>query len=146
MKVTLQPIGEGEDEILVRYHTMNRDIEDIVRIASGAGQRILCSDGEGQRLVDISDVLYAESVERATFLYTRDSVYRTACSLQSLEVAYTHRGLFRCAKSMLLNINRISQLRSEAGGRIDARLENGEHVIISRKYAKELRQMLKGED
>ena len=41
---------------------------------------------------------------------------------------------------------RISELRSESGGRINAVMENGEHVIISRRYAKLFRRELRGED
>ena len=42
------------------------------------------------------------------------------------------------------NIYRIDHLKSEPGNRILATMENGEKVMISRKYAKGLRQILKG--
>ena len=46
---------------------------------------------------------------------------------------------------MIINIYRIEKLKSESGNRIDAMMDNGEHVIISRRYAKELRSILRGE-
>jgi len=45
---------------------------------------------------------------------------------------------------MVINIYRISHLQSKPGSRICATMENGEEVMISRKYAKGLRQVLKG--
>lgn len=45
---------------------------------------------------------------------------------------------------MILNLYKISFLKSEPGNRIRATMENGEQVMISRRYAKELRQILKG--
>ena len=146
LKITLNQIEKGEDEVIVRYHQMNGEIEDIVRIASGSEQKIPCSSGNVKCLVSVREILYAESVERMTFLYTSEGVYQTACTLRDLEIAYAHRGFFRCSKSTIINIYLIAELRSETGGRIDAKLENGEHVIISRKYAKELRRELKGDE
>lgn len=55
------------------------------------------------------------------------------------------KGFFRCSKSMVINIYRINKLKSMSGNRIDVTMDNGEHVIISRRYAKELRSTLKGE-
>lgn len=146
LKITLHQIEKGEDEVIVKYLQMNELVEDIVRVASGSEEKIPCSRDNAKCMVSVRDILYAESVDRATFVYTKDGVYKTPYSLQSLEAAYINRGFFRCAKSMLINIYRISALRSESGGRIDATMENGEHVIISRKYAKELRRELKGEE
>ena len=147
LKVTLHLLESSEEEeVIIRYRKINGQIEEIVRIAEGSDEKIPCSRGEIKCRIAVGEVLYAESVDRATFLYTKDGVYRTAYSLQSLEAAYMERGFFRCAKSMLICIYRIAALKSETGGRIDATMENGEHVIISRKYARELRRELKGED
>lgn len=144
--MTLNQIPRGEDEVIIRYVEMNETVEDVVRAASGREEKIPCGSGDIRRMVSVRGILYAESVDRVTFVYTADGVYKTPYSLQSLEAAYAHRGFFRCSKSMIINIYRIAELRSEVAGRIDAKMENGEHVIISRKYAKQLRQELKGED
>ena len=48
-------------------------------------------------------------------------------------------------EKLIINIYRIEKLKSESGNRIDAMMDNGEHVIISRRYAKELRTILRGE-
>ncbi len=144
MKITLNQIEKGEDEVIVNYLEMNEVVEDIVRVASGGDEKIPCSRDSIKCMVPVRDILYIESVDRGTFAYTKDTVYKMPFPLHNIEVAYAHRGFFRCSKSMIINIYRISELRSEAAGRIDAKMENGEHVIISRKYAKALRSELKG--
>ena len=53
-------------------------------------------------------------------------------------------GFFRCNKSFVVNINHIASVRSDMGNRIDALLDNQEHVIISRRYAKVFRELLRG--
>ena len=114
MKITLHQIDSGENEVIVRYLQMDREVEDVIRAARGEiadGERILCSDGETKHILPLRNILY-----------------------------------FRCSKSMIINIYRISRLQSESGGRINAVMENGEHVIISRSYAKEFRRVLRGEE
>lgn len=134
----------GDDEVIINYLEMNEEIEDIIRVASGRNEKISCSNDDARCMVPVRDILYIESVDRETFAYTSQAVYKTPYPLHNLEAAYAYRGFFRCSKSMIINIYRISELRSEAAGRIDAKMENGEHVIISRKYAKALRSELKG--
>jgi len=38
----------------------------------------------------------------------------------------------------------VTALHSLSGNRIDATMEGGEHIIISRRYAVEFRRLLKG--
>lgn len=144
MKVTLNQIEKGEDEVIINYLEMTEEVEDIVRVASGGDEKIPCSRDSIKCMVAVRDILYIESVDRETFAYTSNAVYKIPLPLHNIEAAYAHRGFFRCSKSMIINIYRVSELRSEAAGRIDAKMENGEHVIISRKYAKALRCELRG--
>lgn len=155
LKVTLNQIESGEDEVIINYLAMTREVEDVIRAAGGREEKIPCTScvscgsdagGDSKYMVSVGCVLYAESVDRVTYIYTADGVYKTPCTLQHLELAYGGRGFFRCSKSMIINIYRISELRSESGGRINAAMENGEHVIISRKYAKSFRRELRGEE
>ena len=68
-----------------------------------------------------------------------------AHTLTFLEALYAQEGFFRCSKSMMLNIYRIERLKSMPGKRIDATMDNGEHIVISRRYAGELRNRLREE-
>ena len=61
------------------------------------------------------------------------------------EERFARDGFFRCSKSMVINVCHVDRLKSESGNRIDAQMGNGEHVMISRRYAKALRRILKGE-
>ena len=146
VKVILNQIQNGEETVIVNYLEMNEVVEDIILAASGGEEKIPCRDGEIKHMISVRSVLYAESVDRTTFIYTNEGVFQTPYTLQNLELAYTGKGFFRCAKSMIINIYRVVRLTSESGGRIDAMMENGEHVIISRKYAKEFRKELRGEE
>lgn len=87
------------------------------------------------------DIFYVESVDSRTFAYTDKGVYQVTASLGQLAEQYKKRG-FRCAKAMVVNIYKIQFFKSQAYGRIEATLANDEKIIISRKYANKLRQVL----
>ena len=65
-------------------------------------------------------------------------------TLSEAQERLENHGFFRCNKSMALNLNHIESVKSELGSRINAALDNGEHVVISRHYAKRFRELLRG--
>ena len=143
MKITLQQIDQGTEEVIIKYKQMTEDINHIVRCIEGKGQKLSgMKDGQESR-IHISEVIYLESVDGGTYLYTEQDVYKSNLTLAVAEAVYAEEGLFRCSKSMVINMYRIQRLKSMAGNRIDVTMDNGEHVIVSRRYAKELRQILK---
>ncbi len=144
MKLTMKRITEGEDEVIIRYQQMNEEIEAVASMVQTAGRRI---DGyaDGRHFLLMPEqIFYFESVDGTTYAYLKDMVCKVNDSLERLAIHYEDRGMFRCSKSMVLNIYKISYLKSEPGNRICATMENGEQVMISRRYARILRQILKG--
>lgn len=144
MELILEQISEGDEAVIVRYHHMTEQIEVIKEIVEGTEPKIHAS-WEGQiMLLRPEYIYYLETVDGVTYAYLEDKVARVSESLRALSVCFGKRGFFRCSKSMILNICKIRYLKSEPCNRIRATMENGEQVMISRKYAKELRQILKG--
>ncbi len=47
---------------------------------------------------------------------------------------------------MLVNINYIISVRPALNGRLYAKMENGEEILITRKYAKEIAQYFMEEE
>ena len=91
------------------------------------------------------EILYVEKVDDKTFAYTADNELQLDMSLYSVELMLHDERYFRCSKSMIVNVSKVKRLKSMPSNRIDATLENGEHIIISRTYASEFRRLLKGE-
>lgn len=144
MKLTMSRISEGEEEVIIRYREMNEQIKIIAGVVQGTGHKI-SAEADGKRALLLpEDIFYLESVDGATYAYLKDKVYRVFESLEKLTCYYEGRGFFRCSKSMVINIYKINYLKSEPGNRIRATMENEEQVMISRKYAKQLRIILKG--
>lgn len=145
MKYTIEQIAKGEDELILRYQRLNGEVEVVLQFMNAPPKKLIGTKDNTQAIIDFADILYVETVDRKTFIYTADDVFRSELTLAQLEEVLNTVNFFRCAKSMIINIDKISTLKSLASNRIDAALVNGEHIIISRTYASEFRKILKGE-
>ena len=142
MKLHLEKISEGQEEVLVRYRQMNATVQAICDLVQTPDKKLLVRSDGAQQYLPVDDLLYFESIDGKSFAYTEDSVYQVHHSLKDLVQAYQDRGFFRVAKALVLNLYRIERFKSQSFGRIEATLDNGEKVLISRKYAAKLRQLL----
>lgn len=145
MKYTIEQIPSGEDELILRYQRLNDEVQAVLEFMNSPQKKLIGSKDDTQTVIDIGQILYAESVDRKTFIYTADDVLRVEFNLAQLEQILNTVNFFRCSKSMIINIDKIATLKSLASNRIDATLTNDEHIIISRTYASEFRRILKGE-
>ncbi|AXQ78129.1 LytTR family transcriptional regulator [Streptococcus chenjunshii] len=141
MKVSLENIPHGETEVIIRYTQMTDKLRSLINLIASQDEKLLGQTEEGQRFVLVSEILYFESVDGRVYAYTAGEVLQVAQNLKELANLYPD-SFFRCSKSMLINILRIAHFKSQAYGRIEAGLDNGENIIISRKYAGALRQIL----
>ena len=92
--------------------------------------------------VELSEVLYFESVDNRTFLYTAEAVLEIKHKLYELEELLPSEDFFRSSKSQIVNINQIKALAPGFNRTLFAIMSNGEQVYISRKYATTLRNLL----
>lgn len=92
--------------------------------------------------VNLLDVLYFESVDNRTFLYTKDDVMEIKQRLYELEIILSDKDFIRISKSQIININKVKSLRPEINRTILATMCNGEQLFISRKYVPAIRSLL----
>lgn len=92
--------------------------------------------------INLFDVLYFESVDNRTFLYTEDDVLEVRQRLYELEFILSDKDFIRISKSQIVNINKIKTLKPELNRTISATMCNGEQLYISRKYVQALRNIL----
>ena len=102
------------------------------------------SDGETM-YVNTGDVLYFESVDNKTFMYTSDAVLEVDRKLYELEDSLNKKDFFRCSKSVIVNVNAIKALKPELTRNILATLKTEEVITISRRYVKAFKELIGGE-
>ena len=145
MNIDIQKITEGEESIVIRYKEPSPTVERIIGILEGSDGKLWGRTESGSVSIELGDILYLETVDDKLFAYTTDVVARIEGTLVSFMNEVKDETFFRCSKSMLINIGKVRALKSLPSNRIDATMEGGEHIMISRRYAVDFRRLLKGE-
>ncbi len=143
MKITLnQDERYAETEVIINCARADEDILKLVASLRIYQKKLVgILDGE-QHLLDTKDVLYIDTVDKRTFLYTADAVYGSALRLYELEDALRELDFFRAGRSAILNFRRVRSVRPELGRRMLVTMDNGEQIMVSRQYADELKRRL----
>ena len=142
-KIVIDQIGPNEDEeIVIKCHEMNDEILALVAKLKKSDS-VLLGVKEGQTYrIPLKDVYYIESVDNKTFICAQKSVFESKQKLYEFEELTVGTKLFRCSKSMILNIGKIRSVAASVNGRFEAKLINSETVIISRQYVPDLKKRL----
>ena len=146
MLIKILKIAKSEpEELEIRCHEETEEVKDIVMF-SKSRQGKLTGIFEGQQYeIPVADVFYVEAVDNAVFIYGKENVYESKQKLYELEGVLREKYFLRVSKSLILNLMKIKAIKPALNGRYTAILENGEDIIISRKYVTDLKCALKGE-
>lgn len=143
MKITIidPPMGE-EEEIIFKCHTLTDDMNQLIFKLKHGDIKIAGYDADGISLLEATDVYYFEATDNKVFAYARKNVYEVKEKLYQIEEMFASFSFIRASKSMVVNLCKIRHLSPAFGGRLEALLENGEKVIISRQYVPVLKERL----
>lgn len=93
-------------------------VNKIISALNTVDAKLLCRrQGETFQL-GLADILYIESVDRKTFLYTEEQVYETDRRLYELEDYLKDHSFFRTSKTTIINLRRTKSIRPEIGARL----------------------------
>ena len=134
--------GFSDTTVIIQCPKITDEIQKLQSLILGSGQKLSCTKNYKTHFVDKRDVLYIESVDKQCFLYTESEMYETNLKLYELEAILDNSGFFRNGKSQIINIAKIKSLCPDFGGKIEAEMENGEKVIISRQYSKRFKERI----
>lgn len=153
MKVEMENVLLPEEEkAILRVVSLTENIQSAIDLLSnerrvipvirtGRGQDGMDEPEKENLLCETDKIYYIESVDKRTYVYTKDDCYESRNRLYELENILS-RNFFRSAKAMILNVRKIRSVKSELNGRMTAELLNGEKVIIARGYVKDLKERL----
>ena len=143
MKITVEHTDSEENEVILRCRELDDEMLRLLALVRAGMQKLLGWNERKELLpLNVSEVVYCETVEEKTFIYTESGMYQTALTLAELEERWSAAGMLRCGKSCVVNLYAIRRLRSCGAGRIEAALTTGERIMISRHYAPALREKL----
>lgn len=143
MKITLQQDPSySETEVIINCSQADEDILRLVAMLRVYQKKLVGILDEERYLLDAKDILYIDTADKKTFLYTERAVYQSALRLYELEDALRELDFFRAGRSAILNFRHVRSVRPELGRRWLVTMDNGEQIWVSRQYAGELREKL----
>ena len=137
-----QDSTQQDVEVHIKYANMSQEVERLISLIQSVGSRIKCYLDGKEKLLNVSDIYYIESVDKRTFLYCEKEVYRTEFRLYQLKDLLSGRGFVQISKSCILNINTLDTIKPLLNNRMEAMLKNGERLYVTRKYLTMIKQEL----
>ena len=144
MKINLKENRSKNDiEILIEYPEMSDTVKRIENAVKSVDNIVRCQDDDGNIcFVRVSDIFYIESVEKQVFIYTKEKVYRAELQLYQFAEKLYSFGFEQISKSCILNINVLVSVKPIFNSKMEALLENGEKVLISRNFIPAIKKRL----
>lgn len=131
-------VEQGQDveevEVVIRCRSLDREVSALLERLRSADHRMTGVKDGATQVIGVEDILYIDTADRATFLYTADGVYETPLRLYELEERLSGRDFLRVSKSAIINFDHVRSLRPDLGGRMRLTLSNGEVVMANRQY------------
>ncbi len=141
ISINVEP-GIKDNQVSILCGSITPEIEKLIAMMRILDRQLAAvKDGETY-LLEVSRIVYIESVDRKTFVYTQNDCFESRLKLYELEEALCECGFFRASKSCIVQLKYIKSLRSDIDRKIRVTLENGEQIMVSRQYADELKRKL----
>lgn len=143
MEIEVIKIGQDQKEyIRIGCHKVDSNVKEIVQFVKSRQGKIDVKDGDEMRSIPILDIYYVESVDNKTFIYMKKDCYEARIRLHELEDSLGRDRFIRISKSTIVNLMKVEAIKPALNGRYMCRLNNGENVIISRKYVADFKEKL----
>lgn len=124
-----------QTEITINTPAITDELEKVIATLRTLDFKLTGTKDGQTHILDANQILYIDTVDKKTFLYTTSAVYETNLRLYELEENLSTSDFFRAGKSSIINFSKIKSLKSDIGGRLIVVMENNEKLIVSRQYA-----------
>lgn len=131
-----------ETLVTITYNLFDRHTQEIVNRVRGHTIQLEGIRDGAVHFIDSKEVYYIESVDNTLFLYAHTDIYQCKEKLYTIEKKLSKRSFVRINKSTILNMDMLERVLPLPNYRLEAKLRNGEHVIINRHYVKDIKNYL----
>ena len=141
IKVNIDP-DYKETEIIINCGQVSADLEKVIASLRVLDLKLTGTKNNQTYILDAATVLYIDTTDKKTFIYTEADVYESSLKLYELEENLSASDFFRAGKSSIINFNKIKSLKSDIDGRLIVTMENNERLVVSRQYASFIKNKL----
>lgn len=131
-----------ETEITINCNKLNPQIEKLISMLRVLDLKLTGKKDNQTYILDASKILYIDTVDKKTFLYTLKEIYETDLRLYELEEQLAALDFIRANKSCIINFSQVNAIKSDIDGKLLVTMNNSEKLFISRQYAQLIKKKL----
>lgn len=132
-----------ETEIDIRYSNITQSLNSIIQYIRQQEYLIQGTFDNKLYQIPLNKILYFETVDKRTFIYTQQKIFECKKKLSVIEQDLIKANIIRISKTVLLNISYLACVKPYPNHRLLAELNNKENLIVSRKYISSLRDKIR---
>ena len=143
MKVRInQDKTMSEIEVIVNCPTVDARVRNLLDALRQCAVSLTGMVEDMTVCVPLHTILYIESINRKTFFYDENRVFRCKDSLTALESLLEQYRFLRISKSCIVNIAQVASTYRCDNHRLGLLLRNGERLVAGRVYAAKVRERI----
>ena len=126
--------------VTIEYPEYTESVRGLIKRIKSFDLSFSAFTDERQVRISLSDVYYLENVERKVFLYTKGDVFRLDASMAEIDKITEDSDLVRISRTCVMNTSHLTGIRQLKNSHLEATLDNGERLIVSRKYLHDIKR------
>jgi len=143
MKITINADNQYTDtEIIVNCPQISDDIEKVLSVLRMLDMKLTGRKDGRQYILEAADIMYIESTDKRTFIYTTSDIFESPFRLYELEAKLADGDFLRASKNCIFNINHIKSIAPDFDRRLIVVMEKDIKLIVSRQYSQAVKQKL----
>ena len=143
MRVEQRQVKDQPLTVIIEYPEYDKSVDNLInKIKNMSISFTGKSDGKTVS-IDISDIYYIENVERKIFLYSKKDIYRYDGSMADIDSSISETDLVRISRTCFMNVSHLKEIMQIKNSHLEAVLDNGEKLIVSRKYLKDIKKIFR---
>ena len=140
MQIVTRKVEGKPLTVTIEYPEYTESVKGLVKKITDLDISFSAFADDAQIRIAISDVYYIENVERKVFLYTERDVYRLNASMSQIGEIAKDSDLVRISRICIMNTSHLTGIRQLKNSHLEAMLDNGEKLIVSRKYLHDIKR------
>ena len=132
----------SEIEVIVNCPTVDARVRNLLDALRQCAVSLTGMAEDMTVCVPLHTILYIESINRKTFFYDENRVFRCKDSLTALESLLEQYHFLRISKSCIVNIDQVASTYRCDNHRLGLLLRNGERLVAGRVYAAKVRERI----
>ena len=141
MRIIKRQVEEQPLTVIIEYPKWESAVERLVQKIESINVRFQGRLEDKAVSIDASDVYYLENVERKVFLYAKEQVYRYDGNMAELEGKLAGTEFVRISRTCIMNAEHLRELKQIKNSHLEAVLDNGEKLIVFRKYLQDVKKL-----